>query len=235
MALLPPPPDEGSTAGKLDKDISKESLNLFGRGKPREDRWNQAAKDAVFCTGKNEEPCVNAFSCVLGVTISENNTPHLFNLLKLVGMDAGNSVIKAKDYYHRPRPFQVNNEAICAENDRSFLEKNGSYPSGHNAIGWAWALVLAEVAPEKANAILARGWVFGESRIVCNVHWHSDAFEGRSMGAAVVARLHGNPQFIADIEAARDELKDIARDKNKSRQLKPRAAYCRAEYKALKQ
>ncbi|HUN54910.1 MAG TPA: phosphatase PAP2 family protein [Smithella sp.] len=248
MALIPPPPDQGSIALKYDEKISNESLNLFGIGKPGEARWNQAAKDADFCIDppqkeedktcpqiKNEKPCINAFSCVLGVTISEKKTPHLAKLLRFVKRDAGNSVIKAKDYYKRKRPFQENNKPICKESDRCYLEKNGSYPSGHNAIGWAWALVLTEVAPQKSNAILTRGWAFGENRIVCNVHWHSDALEGRSMGAAVVARLHGNPQFNADVEAARKELKDIALDKNKSKQLKPQAAYCNAEYKALKQ
>jgi membrane-associated phospholipid phosphatase len=36
------------------------------------------------------------------------------------------------------------------------LGKQGSYPSGHSAAGWAWALVLAEVAPVRAEAILER-------------------------------------------------------------------------------
>jgi len=70
------------------------------------------------------------------------------------------------------------------------LEKDGSYPSGHSAVGWAWALILSEISPAQTDAILARGRVFGESRNVCNVHWHSDVVQGRSMGASTVARLH---------------------------------------------
>ena len=77
------------------------------------------------------------------------------------------------------------------------MSKSGSYPSGHTAIGWAWALVLCEIAPEQTEAILARGRAFGESRMVCNVHWQSDVIEGRFMGASVVARLHAEPQFRA--------------------------------------
>jgi len=83
--------------------------------------------------------------------------------------------------------------------------KDGSYPSGHTAIGWAWALILAEIAPDRADMILARGRAFGESRNICNVHWHSDVAEGRFMGAATVARLHADPVFCAELDKAKSE------------------------------
>ena len=56
------------------------------------------------------------------------------------------------------------------------------------------------------NEILARGRAFGESRIVCNHHWYSDVVWGRFMGAATVARLHADPTFLADLEAAKAEF-----------------------------
>jgi len=86
------------------------------------------------------------------------------------------------------------------------LRKNGPYPSGHTSIGWAWALILSEVVPERADAIQARGRNYGESRLVCNVHWQSDILEGRFMGAAAVARLHDNAAFQSDLLAARKEI-----------------------------
>jgi acid phosphatase (class A) len=86
------------------------------------------------------------------------------------------------------------------------LESNGAYPSGHSAIGWAWALILAEIVPESADRVLARGWEFGQSRVICNVHWQSDVTQGRTVGAIVVARMHGNTEFRADLEAARREI-----------------------------
>jgi acid phosphatase (class A) len=90
--------------------------------------------------------------------------------------------------------------------DEAALRSSGSYPSGHTSIGWSWALVLAEAAPEESEAILARGRAFGERRVVCNVHWESDVIEGRFIGAATVARLHAEPAFLADLNAAKSEL-----------------------------
>ena len=141
--------------------------------------------------------------------------------------DAGLSTYRAKNKYQRPRPFMVNGEPICTPAEEERLKKSGSYPSGHTALGWAWALILTEMAPERADAILARGRDFGESRNVCNVHWHSDVVEGRLMGASVVARLHSDPAFRADLEKAKAELEAV-RDKD----LKP-TRDCQAEADAL--
>jgi acid phosphatase (class A) len=47
---------------------------------------------------------------------------------------------------------------------------------------------------------------FGQSRIVCGVHWKSDVEAGRVVGAAVVARLHAEPVFAAQLAAARKEV-----------------------------
>ena len=106
---------------------------------------------------------------------------------------------------------------MCTPEERKSLLESGSYPSGHAAAGWAWALILAEIAPERLDAILARGLAFGESRVVCNVHWESDVAAGRILGAGVVARLHADAGFRQDLEAAREEVA-AARAKG----LKPR-------------
>lgn len=195
--LVPPPPGEGSAALALDEEYSKRCLAL--RNTPR---WKQAAIDAEL---KFPE-AAGTFSCVLGVPITEKETPYLYMLLRRTLTDAGLSTYGAKRKYNRKRPFMVNNQPMCTPHAKAKLESDGSYPSGHTAIGWAWALILAEIAPERANAILARGRAFGESRNVCNVHWHSDVIEGRFMGAATVARLHADPAFCSDLAAAKAEV-----------------------------
>ena len=218
LALLPPPPAEGSAAQALDDEISKDSLAL--RGTPR---WTVAIQDAEL----RFPEAADTFSCALGIPISEENTPHLYMLLRRTLADAGLSTYTAKNQYQRKRPFMMNGAPVCTPEEETKLRKDGSYPSGHTAIGWAWALVLAEIAPDRADAILARGRAFGESRIICNVHWHSDVVEGRFMGAATVARLHADPQFCANLKAAKAEYAKV------HEKGLPPTGDCRAEAEAL--
>jgi len=218
--LLPPPPATESTALALDQDISHNSLTL--RDSPR---WTLAAEDADL-TFPN---AAGTFSCALNAPITEQDTPHIYMLLHRTLVDAGLSVSEAKKKYMRSRAFVVNKERTCTPNDEQSLMKNGSYPSGHSTVGWAWALILSEISPEQADAILARGRSFGQSRVICNVHWQSDVIEGRFMGAAVVARLHADPVFRADMESAKSELAAV-----RAKGMKP-ARDCKAEADALAQ
>ena len=197
VALLPPPPAEGSAAWALDLEASERALAL--RGTPR---WRLAAADAVL----HFPEAAGTWACALGAPISEEHTPHLDRLLRRSLADAGLSTYAAKNHYQRARPFLTNGQPVCTPDDVESLANDFAYPSGHSALGWAWALVLAEVAPERGDAIVARGRAFGESRIVCNVHWRSDVVAGRFMGSATVARLHADPGFQEDVAAAKSEL-----------------------------
>jgi acid phosphatase (class A) len=194
--LMSPPPEAGSAALAYDEEVSKKNLALEGTS-----RWQLAAKDA--------NQVGEAFSCALNASITEKDTPLLYMLLQRVCIDAGSATSQTKQKYKRSRPFIVNNEPICTPEVKEWLGRSGSYPSGHTACGWACALVLTEIAPDYTDAILARGRAFGQSRVVCNVHWQSDVIEGRFVGAAVVARLHAEPAFRTDIEAARIELETV--------------------------
>ena len=218
LALLPAPPVEGSIAFALDEEVSQKTFALRGTL-----RWELAAKDANLMFPE----AASTFSCAMGAPITEQDMPHLYMLLRRTLADAGLSTYAAKKHYQRQRPFMVNDQPICTPNEEDHLREDGSYPSGHTALGWAWALILAEIAPERADEILARGRTFGESRNVCNVHWHSDVVAGRFMGAAVVARLHANPAFQAELDAAKAEL-DAVRAKG----LRP-TRDCQAETDAL--
>ena len=200
LKLAPPPPEEGSAAFQLDQELAAKYVALED-----EDRKDQAAKDAVLSFSEAAE----AFNIVLDIKISEENTPHLYLILRRTLADAGLSTYGAKNHYQRARPFMVNNTPICTPDDEAGLRKDGSYPSGHTAIGWAWALILVEVFPEQADIILERGKQFGISRNVCNVHWHSDVVSGRMMGAAAVAMLHSDTDFIIDLAAAKEEVNTI--------------------------
>lgn len=200
LLLVSPPPEEGSAAWELDMEMAAKFVAM-------EDdvRKEQAAKDAIL----HFPEAVDAFTLVLDVKISEENTPLVYMILRRTLADAGLSTYAAKNHYQRKRPFMVNGHATCTPEEEEFLREDGSYPSGHTAIGWAWALILTELFPDQADAILERGKQFGISRNVCNVHWHSDVLAGRMMGAAAVARLHANADFLIDMAAAKEELEAL--------------------------
>ncbi len=200
IALLPPPPAAGSPGLALDTEYSRKSLAL--RGTPA---WALATLDDDLSFPN----AASTYSCALNAPISEQATPHLYTLLRRTLLDAGHSTQEAKKHYQRLRPFLVNKAPVCTDRDRDGLAKSGSYPSGHNAAGMAWALILAEISPQQADAIIARGQAFGASRMVCNVHWHSDTLQGRFLGAYTVAKLHADPAFRADLEAAKAELEAV--------------------------
>lgn len=218
LALLPPYPGAGSAALALDEEISRRSFAL--RDTPR---WLLAKSDADLAFPH----AAGTFSCALNAPVTEVDTPYLYQLLRRTLTDVGLSTYAAKDHYKRTRPFVLNKEPLCFPADKAQLENDGSYPSGHTAAGWGWSLILSEISPEQTDPILARGIAFGESRNACNAHWHSDVVQARLVAAGTVARLHADPAFRADLEAARAELIAV---RNKG--LKP-TRDCIAEAAAL--
>ena len=221
LELLPAPPRSGSAAYALDVDTAEATFPL--QGTPR---WDLAARDADL----HFPAAASIYSCALGVPISKEETPRLYTLLHRVLTDAGLATYQAKNHYQRARPFTVNNQPICTPEDEKGLRNDGSYPSGHTAAGWAWALVLSEVAPERRDQLLVRGIEYGKSRSICNVHWISDVQAGQTIGSAAVAQLHTDPVFRADLRAAALEVKAL-RDQGQT----PDDIYCSLEIEAFKQ
>jgi acid phosphatase (class A) len=217
LALLSPPPVAGSAAIAADEEQYKSTRVL--RGSPR---WLQASKDAELEFPKATE----TYSCALAIPVSAQATPHLNMLLRRVRADASRAVDKVKDSYKRKRPFQQFGDASCTPKEDARM-KSDSYPSGHTSIGWAWALTLAEIAPDRSTEILSRGLAFGESRMICGVHWKSDIDAGRITGSATVSRLHADPVFVAQMALAKKEI-----DNARAAGLKP-ALDCAAEARAL--
>jgi acid phosphatase (class A) len=218
LGLLPPPPAEGSAAKAADVEAYQTTRSLRDTA-----RWQLASQDADL-TFPN---AAGTFSCAVGAPITEAETPRLYTLLRRTLADGGAATRAAKGSYKRTRPFVEFSEGSCSPGDEAYLRNDGSYPSGHSSLGWTWTLLLAELAPDRDDAILARGFAYGQSRVVCGVHWQSDVSAGRVMGAGVVARLHNDPAFRADFEAARQEL-----DAVRAKQLPP-SRDCAAEAAAL--
>jgi acid phosphatase (class A) len=195
-AIIGPPPPPTSPRGKAERKQFEESRKLVNTP-----AWAQAIADADL-SGKNG---LKSFSCAAGVTLSAEATPTLSSMLLRMTDDAAKIYQPAKRAYQRPRPPVGNKAPICTPRE-PWIETDGSYPSGHGLIGWAWASVIAELVPEKASPILARGKAFGDSRVICGVHFQSDVEAGRYLGSALVTRLHDDPTFMADLAKARAEV-----------------------------
>jgi len=201
VAMLPPPPATGSAAIARDEEASRAAVALRGSA-----RWAQATADAELLSPK----ATTAMSCAAGFAIGEVETPAIQKLLRRATADLGLSGAVAKRKYLRPRPFMMNGQPTCTPDWEPLLRKDGSYPSGHSAIGYGWGLLLAELVPDRATQLVARGRAYGDSRRICNVHWLSDVEEGRVTAAAMVARLHADRAFQKDLKAARSEAKRLA-------------------------
>lgn len=121
--------------------------------------------------------------------------------------DAGDLATRhAKNHYMRVRPFSFFHEMTCNPEQQEELSTNGSYPSGHTAIGWATALVLSEINPDRQNEILKRGFEMGQSRVICGYHFQSDVDAARIVASGVVARLHANDAFMKQLQKAKAEF-----------------------------
>lgn len=194
--LLGPPPAPDSLIGKADRARYEETRAL--EGSPR---WKQAIVENDLWGGG----ALKQYACKLGVSIDGKQTPTALRIMHRVELDVRTIGKPAKDHYDRPRPMIGDDKPICIPRE-DWMKTNASYPSGHSMTGWAWALILAELAPQKADAMLDVGKQVGESRIICGVHYASDIDAGRTLAGAMVARLHGDPQFQADMKKARNEI-----------------------------
>jgi len=197
--FLPPPPAAGSLREQADIETYRSTRALEGSA-----RWAMAQADNEI-----ETPSApRVFAPALGVTFDPERVPTLTRLLGRMLGDLETIQTPVKKGARRPRPFVAEPAATCIA-PQPWLTASGSYPSGHAALGWAWALVLSEMAPDKADEILARGLAYGDSRVICGVHYPSDVEAGRIVGAALVASLKADPDFQADFIQAQRELQTL--------------------------
>lgn len=205
LNILPLPPTANSAGQVRDNAIFQDMQALKGTA-----RWNQAAIDADL----TDEHLGRPFSKAFGIEINEKNTPTLFAMMKKIYSDSNFTTKSAKEHYQRTRPFIKNNVKTCTPQDEAILKLNGSYPSGHTTIGWTYALLLAELRPDRQDQIIKRGYEYGQSRVVCNMHWQSDVDAGRVIAAAQFARLQADPQFQKDLKTAKKEIQRLVKAKN---------------------
>ena len=198
LKWAPAPPDTMGAA--FTYDIMQ---YMWGKEmRQNKERADIAIRDAVYSL----ECIAQEFSEPFGLTISEENTPEIWKLLRDAKATCEAISGFPKYYYKRKRPFVRFQEPTATPQFEPELRRNFSYPSGHTILGWASALLLTEINPERADTILARGMMYGESRVIVGAHWQSDVDAGRLAAAAAYARMHTSDRFLEQMRRARQEF-----------------------------
>ena len=213
VKVLPPAPVEGDTRYETDRLVFKETRTWEGSA-----RWQMASDDAALAP----PDLLRDFSCSVDVALTPGNAPMIMRVAQRAARDAGRQMTIAKDHFQRKRPFWIDKGDICRP--RLELGDTYDYPSGHSTAGWSWALVLAQVAPDRATQIFARGRSIGESRVVCGVHNASAVEGGRYTADAVMTLVAATPEYHVDLDSARAELAELRKTA-----AKPDPASCATE------
>ncbi|WP_255308929.1 acid phosphatase [Sphingobium fuliginis] len=193
--VIPPAPVVGDPRYEADRAIF-----LTTRALQNSDRWRLATRDV----SENPADLLQDFSCAAGLRLTPEKAPRLTALLVAAAADTARVNNEAKNRFQRARPFTIDAGPICQP--AAEVVNSYDYPSGHTTRGWTWATLLAQLLPERAAPILARGRAYGESRIVCGVHNASAVEAGRLSASATLTVMQRTPRFQTDMRAALREL-----------------------------
>lgn len=120
----------------------------------------------------------------------------------------------AKKHFNNPRPFLIQGNSIHLVPDDVVVKDNhpysadaGSFPSGHTNTGYTDALLMAQMIPERFDALVTRGARYGYSRIVLGVHYPLDVMGSRMVAERNVAHYLNDAKYRALFNEARDQLR----------------------------
>ena len=198
LHYLPAPPVPGEMRYAYDT-----AQYQWGKSIRNTPRGEKARLDAEYSIKRMAE----IFSPVMGIQISEKNTPQLWKLLTDATKTTNYACDSAKITYMRRRPYMVFHESTLVPGDEEELSHNGSYPSGHTTLGWCTALILCEINPAAQDAILKEGFEYGQSRVIAGFHWQSDVDAARVLSGAAFARLHTSKAYLKQLKKAQKEFR----------------------------
>jgi acid phosphatase (class A) len=169
-----------------------------------EARCAQAQRDAVY----SMETIIAEFSGIFGLEITKEDTPEIYTILQDVCASCDSIHTDAKVFFNRMRPYTYYNEGTIVPEKEEKHRYEGSYPSGHTVLGWTAALLLADIntSPKAMEALLARGYEFGQSRVIAGYHWQSDVDAGRMAGSVLYQMIRNHERFIEQLAKARTEF-----------------------------
>jgi len=189
LALLPPPPP---------RDSGEQAADL---GEVRSVHFSHPAEEEPAAQFENTNLSLVNFAPVITAFSHPDRLPKTKALFHQILRDSAHTVNTGKTYWKRDRPFITDPSLAEGAPTPGF-----SYPSGHSTIGTVYALVLAEMFPDKRDAILAIGRNIGWHRVMLAKHYPTDVMAGRVLAQAIVRELNASPDFQRDLEAAKAEI-----------------------------
>ena len=201
VQIVPAPPEDPSP--DFDHDILRYMWGKQQRKDPA--RLEMAIRDAVW----NMDTTLVILGKPFGLEISKEGTPAIYEVLTRGITTIENIRFRPKAYYFRIRPFAYFDEPSIFPQDDEWLATEGSYPSGHTIRAWACALLMAQLAPESAEAVFARAWLSGESRVISGCHWQSDVDASRPVAGIGFSYLQSSREFRRDMARAKKEYRRL--------------------------
>jgi len=209
VQCIPAPPEDPSTG--FDHDILR---YMWGKQQRKDSvRLAMAVRDAVW----NMDTTLAVLGEPFGMKISKISTPAIYEVLTRGITTIENIRFRPKAHYFRIRPFAYFAEPSIFPQDDEWLATEGSYPSGHTIRAWACALLMVQINPEAAEAIFARAWQSGESRVISGCHWQSDVDASRPVAGIGYSRLQSSEEFQRDISRAQQEFRRLTTPATKTK------------------
>lgn len=191
VSILPPPVTADSVGGR-----EQLAVVLRAQRSATPERIEQAKRDA-------DESVDAMFAGVLGRALPASALPATTRLFVRLE-ETGDAVVgPAKAAFKRVRPYLSDPEIKALVRP----SVSGSYPSGHSTHITASAIVMGDIVPEKRDAIWERAHDYAWSRVIAGMHYPNDLDGGRLAGTAIAVALRNRPEFKADFEAAKRELR----------------------------
>ena len=198
--ILPPFPEFESA-----RFVADQSQHLWGRlMRQDEARAAQAQRDAVY----SMQTVIDEMGPLFGLEITKEGTPEIYTILQDVCASCDSIYSDAKAKFNRLRPYTYYNEGTLIPEKEEKHRYEGAYPSGHTVFFWTSALLLADInqSNEAMEALLARGYEFGQSRVIAGYHWQSDVDAGRTAGSVLYQLIRNHERFIGQLAKARAEF-----------------------------
>lgn len=198
--FLPAPPEFESAEFVYDQ-----TRHLWGKlQRLNEERAQMAINDAVY----GMQTMIDIYGPMFGLDITKEDTPEIYKLLQDVSCTCDSVTVRAKKHHMRLRPYVYYNEGTLVPEKEEKHAGEGSWPSGHTALGWTAALLLTDINPAATDGIMARAYEHGQSRVIAGYHWQSDVDAARIAASMLYIKLQGNERFQQQMAKARQEFKE---------------------------